>query len=254
MTASDLPPDDGRPAPYAARVTPRAVFAVFCALGVLDLAAVALGWHVVALAAKPLLMPVLALWAARQGAPRALVAALLCGWGGDMLLEVGGAAFLVGMGCFAAGHVCYLRLFARRGALTGGRARYAAYGALWAVMVVLLWPGLDPGMRGPVAVYSLLLTTMAAGSYGLNRIAAAGGALFLLSDTLIATDLADWPQPPGPGVWVMLTYLAAQALLAAGVLGTGAAAWAPAATLPRAHREAPAYGGSAPAPRPGASS
>jgi uncharacterized membrane protein YhhN len=251
MTGPDTPGGDRGLVARAARITPREVFAVFCALGVLDLAAVALGWHVVALASKPLLMPTLALWAARQGAPRGLAAALLCGFGGDVLLEVGGtAAFLLGMGCFAAGHVCYLRLFARRGALTGGRARYAAYGALWAVMVVLLWPGLDPGMRGPVAVYSLLLTTMAAGAYGLGRIAAAGGALFLLSDTLIATGIADWPQPPGHDFWIMLTYLAAQALLAAGVLGTGPAG----ATLARAPRESPAYGGTAPAPRPGTSS
>lgn len=46
-----------------------------------------------------------------------------------------------------------------------------------------------------------------------------GGALFLLSDTLIATGVADWPQPPVPDLWIMLTYAAAQFLLVHGTLG-----------------------------------
>ncbi|MEE4541403.1 lysoplasmalogenase [Streptomyces sp. V4-01] len=184
--------------------------------------------HATALATKPLLMPLLAAWAAARRtprtarAPRGLIAALLCGWAGDVLLEVGGtAAFMAGMGCFAAGHVCYLRLFAARGAFRGTRralsARYAGYALLWAVMIALLWPGLDPGMRVPVALYSLLLTAMAAGASGLGRAVAAGGALFLLSDTLIATGIADWPQLPRHQVAIMLTYAVAQALLAAGI-------------------------------------
>ena len=42
--------------------------------------------------------------------------------------------------------------------------------------------------------------------------------IFLLSDTLIATGVADWPQLPRPEFWIMLTYLAAQFLLASGTL------------------------------------
>jgi uncharacterized membrane protein YhhN len=178
-----------------------------------------------------LLMPALLAYAAVRGAPRGLLAALVCGWGGDVLLEVGGTlAFMAGMGCFAAGHVCYLRLFTARGALGGaGRAprarwsaprmRYAVYAVVWAAMITLLWPGLDAGLRVPVAVYSLLLTAMAAVAGGLGSRAALGGALFLLSDSLIATALADWPQLPGHEVWIMLTYAAAQALLTLAVLG-----------------------------------
>ncbi|MGW2363884.1 lysoplasmalogenase, partial [Streptomyces phaeofaciens] len=37
-------------------------------------------------------------------------------------------------------------------------------------------------------------------------------------DTLIATGVADWPQPPRPEVWIMLTYIAAQFLLVRGTL------------------------------------
>ncbi len=93
--------------------------------------------------------------------------------------------------------------------------------------VILLWPGLPAGLRIPVAGYSLLLTAMAYGATGLGRLAAAGGALFMLSDTLIATGVADWPQLPRPAFWIMSTYAAAQFLLVSGVLSTLGARPAP---------------------------
>nr|WP_245796120.1 lysoplasmalogenase [Actinacidiphila alni] len=196
--------------------------------------AIALDQHLVQLATKPLLMPALAAWAAARGAPRALLAALMCGCAGDVLLEIGGTVpFLLGMAGFAAGHICYLRLFAAR--RLHGHApgpQHAVYAVVWAVMVALLWPGLDAGLRVPVAAYSLLLTAMAAAAYGLGPVTALGGALFLLSDTLIATGLADWPELPGHDFWIMATYLAAQSLLAAGA--------------PRAVAADPAYRGAAP--------
>lgn len=210
--------------PGAARAG--AVLGLFCVLAAVHLAAVTRDYDLVRSLSKPLLMPLLALWARSLGAPRLLVAALLCGCGGDLLLDVGGtAAFLAGMACFAAGHICYLRLFLQAGSFrspspTAVRLRCAAYAAVWAALVVLLWPGLDAGMRVPVALYSVLLAGMAAGAYGLGPAVGLGGALFLLSDTLIATDLADWPQLPSPGTWVMTTYLAAQVLLACGLLRT----------------------------------
>ncbi|MFG1810232.1 lysoplasmalogenase [Streptomyces sp. NPDC049040] len=224
-------------------VAPRwagAAIAVFCALMSLQLVAVGSDFAVLRDIVKPLLMPSLAFWVWTWRGPRLLVAALLCGCGGDVLLEVGGTVpFLLGMGCFAAGHVCYLRLFARLGAFAGPRAavrvRCAAYALVCAVLVVLLWPGLDAGMRAPVALYSLLLTAMAAGAYGLGVPALAGGALFLLSDSLIATGLADWPQPPAHDLWVMATYLTGQALLAMGVLrAAGVTGTAPGAAEPSA--------------------
>jgi uncharacterized membrane protein YhhN len=86
------------------------------------------------------------------------------------------------------------------------------------VLVVLLWPGLPAGLRVPVAGYSLLLTAMAYGSTRLGPVAALGGALFMLSDTLIATGVADWPQLPKADFWIMLTYVTAQFLLVKGVL------------------------------------
>ncbi|MEU7580794.1 lysoplasmalogenase [Streptomyces sp. NPDC041068] len=205
---------------------------------------------------KPLLMPLLAAYVATRRGPRLLIAALLFGWGGDtFLLFDAELAFLAGMGSFAVGHVCYLVLFKRYGdtnryARVGGspRARgtalVAVYALALAVTVALLWPDLPADMRGPVAGYSLLLTTMAFGATTLGLTAAAGGALFLLSDTLIATGVAEWPQLPRPDFAVMLTYIAAQFLLAKGVLATADAQPEPARTT------APEVtSGSAPAPR-----
>ncbi|MFE9122930.1 lysoplasmalogenase [Streptomyces sp. NPDC007172] len=191
-------------------VTP--LLLAFAAAGALDLLALLAGWHPGHLIAKPLLMPLLAAHVYARGGPRLLVAALLCGWGGDVFLLSGAdAAFLLGMGCFAAGHVCYLVLFGR-GRTHPGLG--AAYGIALVAAVAALWPDLPAGLRIPVAGYSLLLTAMAYRSSRLGPLVGLGGALFLLSDTLIATGVANWPQPPRPDFWIMLTYLGAQALLA----------------------------------------
>ncbi|MFF1560118.1 lysoplasmalogenase [Streptomyces sp. NPDC058279] len=218
-------PSWARPVPDDTRG--RTLLAAFAAAGVLDLAALLAGWHLGHVLAKPLLMPLLVAYIClrRHGglrAPRLLVAALLFGWGGDLaLLFDAPAAFLIGMGSFAAGHVCYLLLFGR------GATR-AALGCAYAVVLVaavaLLWNDLPVGLRVPVAGYSLLLTAMACRAGVLGPRAAIGGALFLLSDTLIATGVAEWPQPPRPDFWIMATYLAAQYLLATGVMATGAPA------------------------------
>ncbi|MDG4532505.1 lysoplasmalogenase [Streptomyces sp. AV19] len=207
----------------------------------------------VARATKPVLMPLLAEYVLVRGGPPLLAVALLLGCAGDVLLQAGGeTAFLLGMGAFAAGHLCYLGLFARYGgasadrpdrpgaAGTPGRWRLPGvpdaagpagkphlrpalgYAAAWAATTALLWPGLPGRLRPPVALYGLLLTATAYGALRTGRRGAAGGALFLLSDTLIASGLAKWPQAPAPQFWIMLTYLGAQALLADAVVRAAA--------------------------------
>ncbi|MEV7536054.1 lysoplasmalogenase [Streptomyces hydrogenans] len=194
----------------------RTLLGAFVLAAAVDLGSLLAGADTGHLVAKPLLMPLLAAYAATRGAPRLLIAALLFGWGGDVfLLFDADWAFLVGMGSFALGHVCYLTLFGRR-------RTSPALGALYAVAlvgtVVALWSDLPADLRIPVAGYSLLLTAMAYRASALGVLAGTGGALFLLSDTLIATGIADWPQLPAPDFWVMLTYIAAQYLLTAGAL------------------------------------
>ncbi|WP_377272280.1 lysoplasmalogenase [Peterkaempfera sp. SMS 1(5)a] len=205
------------------RTAARVLLAAFAVAGAVHLVALAVGLPVAEHASKPALMLLLAAYAATAAdrVPRLLAAALLFGAAGDSLLEFGAdTAFLAGMGCFAAGHVCYVTLFTRHGAFADLRraaAPIAVYGVLWAVLVGCLWPGLG-GLRIPVAAYSLLLTGTAVSSAGLGVRAGAGGALFLFSDGLIAADLADWPHLPGQDLWVMATYLAAQYLLTSAAL------------------------------------
>ncbi|MER6439956.1 lysoplasmalogenase [Streptomyces sp. NPDC001185] len=211
----------------------RVLLVSFGAAALVDLVSLAAGFAPGHLVAKPLLMPLLAAHTAARGGPRLLVAALLCGWGGDVLLLSDAApAFLVGMASFAAGHVCYLLLFRgaapfRPAARARGTLVATGYAVALTVTVALLTPGLPAGLRIPVAVYSLLLTAMAYGATGVGPLTAAGGALFMLSDTLIATGVADWPQLPVPDFWIMSTYAAAQFLLVRGVLSTLGARPAP---------------------------
>ncbi|MGW9044236.1 lysoplasmalogenase [Streptomyces lydicus] len=219
-------------------MTPRWVAGVrpllwaFAVLTAVHLAALLAGATAVAHATKPALTPVLACYVLARGGPALLAGALLFGCGGDTLLQIGGdTVFLLGMGSFAAGHVCYLLVFARQGRRNGAapvrRGRTAGlaagYGLLLAGTVALLWPDLPAELRIPVAGYSLLLTAMAFGALRAGPLAAAGGLLFLLSDTLIASGLAHWPQLPLPQFWIMLSYAAAQFALATGVLRAAAA-------------------------------
>jgi hypothetical protein len=59
---------------------------------------------------------------------------------------------------------------------------------------------------------------MAYGATRLGVVAGLGGVLFLLSDTLIASGVAGWPQLPRPDFWIMITYVVAQYLLVRGVM------------------------------------
>ncbi|MCX5014669.1 lysoplasmalogenase [Streptomyces sp. NBC_00555] len=214
--AASRTPSWARPVPERGAAAARALLAAFAAATVVDLGSLLAGWHLGHVLAKPLLMPLLVAYVITRRAPRLLVAALLFGWGGDLaLLFDAEPAFLIGMGSFAAGHVCYLVLFGRRAAnpLLGG-----AYGLALLGTIGLMWADLPADLRIPVAGYSLLLTAMAFRSSSLGLRAGIGGALFLLSDTLIATGVAEWPQLPRPDFWIMATYLAAQYLLATGTL------------------------------------
>ncbi|MCC0098890.1 lysoplasmalogenase [Streptomyces flavotricini] len=216
-------PSWARPAPARARGAGRVLLGAFAVATAVDLGSLLAGWHLGHVLAKPLLMPLLVAYVITRKAPRPLIAALLFGWGGDLaLLFDADPAFLVGMGSFAAGHVCYLVLFGR------GKTHPALGGAYALALVgtvALLWSDLPADLRIPVAGYSLLLTAMAYRSSALGLRAGLGGALFLLSDTLIATGVADWPQPPRPDFWIMATYAAAQYLLATGALSAPAQAY-----------------------------
>ena len=202
---------------------------MYAAVGVASSASAASRSRTGVWATKPLLMPVLAAFtlaaagdsdAAGDGkkAVRLPAAGMALSGLGDIALAGPDAWFVPGMGAFAAAHACYITALARGGAARGVRPRVAAgYVALWAVLIAVLWRGLG-SLRVPVAAYSLLLVAMAIMASGRNRAATAGGALFVVSDALIACGLAGISLLPRQESAVMPTYVAAQFLLAAGYL------------------------------------
>ena len=162
---------------------------------------------------KPLLMPVL-----MAGRDRPTQRALALGGAGDMALLGGGeTAFTAGLVSFLAGHVAWiiaLRQRPRGGRLRARSALAASQVAVFGAMNAYLWKrtGKD---RLPVLVYSsaLLAMSLAALDSGSPR-TAAGGALFLASDTLLALEKFGGLHVPAHEGLVMATYTSAQALLA----------------------------------------
>ena len=221
-------------------------------LGVLALvAAVHLGAQLsdvgtVATATQVVLMPLLAavLWC-ETAPPRGrlvtlVLVALALSWLGDSApnLTSGDAAFLVMIGFFLLAQVAYIAAFLpfrARSVLHVHRPWLAAYLAVVAALVVACAAGAG-ALLGPVLVYGGCLGAMAVLSTGLGRLTAVGGALFLVSDGLIALDaFAPGFGLPAQGFWVMATYLAGQVLIVLGVLAEDIAT-PTAATTPDAAR------------------
>ncbi|WP_239140992.1 lysoplasmalogenase [Actinoplanes campanulatus] len=193
---------------------PLTLFAVAAAVEIVAVAAdvTALQW-----VAKPLLAPLLI---AHLRKPGPITLALVFATAGDIALLIPGqTAFLIGMMFFLGTQITLTTAFLRR-----SRPPVAAmigYGAVWAGANILLWSRLG-ALRVPVMIYSLALTAMAAAAAGVSRRVAAGGACFLVSDALIGLGAAGF-EPPGHGVLVMATYMAALYLIATGFDGRGAA-------------------------------
>jgi uncharacterized membrane protein YhhN len=171
---------------------------------------------------KPLLMPLL-----MAGSDRGSWRALALGGAGDVaLLGSSDAAFTAGLGCFLAGHAAWIHALRQRpggGRLRSRPALAAPYLAAFGALNAYLWPrtGKD---RLPVVAYSTALLAMAltALDSGSTR-TAAGGAIFLLSDTMLALEKFAGLHLPAHEGLVMATYTTAQALLAAPTAGAGAA-------------------------------
>ncbi len=194
--------------PVARRAT-----AAFVALAVVDTCLAATGLDRARRLTKPLLMPSLMV-----GRDRPTQRALALGGVGDVaLLGSGDVAFMAGLGSFLASHVAWIVVLRQRPRVGRLRARpvlATPYVAAFAGLNAYLWKrtGKD---RIPVVVYSTVLLTMslAALDSGSPK-AAAGGALFLASDSLLALEKFGDVHLPGHGGLVMATYASAQALLA----------------------------------------
>lgn len=171
----------------------------------------------VEVATKPLLMPLLALWVFLHGRHKLIVAALLFSWAGDIALLNGDKRlwFIAGMVFFLGAHLCYISAFWRCGARPKPLAALI-YGAIFLGALVWLWKPLG-AMAIPMTAYGLALVSMVTLSASVSRVVGLGGALFLLSDMLIAVRVAGVFEHTD--FWVMLTYVIAQVLIATGFVG-----------------------------------
>jgi sterol desaturase/sphingolipid hydroxylase (fatty acid hydroxylase superfamily)/uncharacterized membrane protein YhhN len=194
-----------------------------------------LDWALLGRACKPLVLALAAAWAwrrlrdapaAARGAWRWLTGALLASLAGDVALMVPGG-FLPGLVAFLVAHLAYLRLFARESGWLPSRAAVLATVAFGAVVLAVLWPHLPAGLRVPVAAYVAVISTMGAQAFGRATVlrdgpsfaVAAGAALFMASDTLLAFDRFAQRLPLAP-LWILGTYFVAQLLIARFALGS----------------------------------
>ncbi len=200
----------------------------FFGLSAVHLVSLALGRELAADVSQVTLMPPLAVaLATAVPAPRAAVVrrtllALGFSWLGDTLprFAEGDTAFLLMVGSFMVAQGCYIAAFApwRDRSVLRRRALLAPYVIAIGGLVAACGPYAGP-LLVPVFCYGLLLGTMAVLASGVNRLTWVGGAVFLVSDALIALDaFAPWWHLPGQSFWVMSTYLAAQTAIVAGVV------------------------------------
>jgi len=177
-------------------------------------------------------MPLIAaLYCAMARSPSPVVlGAMFCGWAGDFfMIYKHREAFLgAGMAAFGLGHILYV---AHIGVLAA-----AAQPRLFTALAATLVPGavalciffvlrrrIPKALRLPGLLYGLLLASLGSAAFiGLRAGAPgagfllAGGCLFLCSDGILAFETFRDGDSNAADVAVMLTYIAAQALLAVG--------------------------------------
>ncbi|MET1039318.1 MAG: lysoplasmalogenase [Aeromicrobium sp.] len=171
---------------------------------------------------KCLLAPLLASWVVEQDGPRLLVVALVFCFLGDLFLEIDDL-FIVGMAAFAVAHVALITVFVQRGAIERLRATpliLVAYVVAGIGMVAWCWGGLEPDLKPAIPVYAALLIGTAATSLAADVRAGVGGALFLVSDGIIALSEAGRIDEDATltGLAIMALYVLAIFLLATGIV------------------------------------
>lgn len=211
---------------------PAAFFLVCCAL---NLYGCLTDGHVEAVV-KPALMTLLCVTTmtyllGRPGASGTDVALLLAGqlfgFAGDtMLLGKGFAFFAGGIGLFLIGHIFYISLFGRTSlkGLKGWQWALGITGAVACSAALALIIGVNGVMLAPMGIYACALMMLIFSTLmGVIReggctwwMLLCGAVLFTFSDSLIAVRNFGELSPFMSGFGVMSTYLAAQALLAAG--------------------------------------
>lgn len=202
-------------------------FALFALVSAVHVGALVFGTDVIVYPTKLLLMPTLAaavLWARpqRPGLAAVLLVGIGLSWFGD------GAAFFFPFAadelpfmllCFGLAHLAYIWLFLRLPRAHRVPAWTVVYAVWWVGMLLVLLPWLG-ALTIAVAAYGLVLGATATLSTRGGAIAAAGGAFFLASDTILALQLFTPDLLPDAltAPVVMLTYTIGQGLIACGVV------------------------------------
>lgn len=185
-------------------------------------------------ATKVLLMPLLCLFylSVAREIRLLVVAAILFGWIGDvlLLLERKNTFMLLGIIAFALGHVCYISAILAAYPHPGLQILIPlALLAAWITFVCMkLLPYAPKSLRVPGLIYAILLSgTCLSALYellctckGAYAIAFVGGLFFMLSDTLLTGQQYRKELRHG-NFYVMLTYILAQLLLIVGLAQTG---------------------------------
>jgi uncharacterized membrane protein YhhN len=185
---------------------------------------------------KPLATLCVIGWAALGRSDDAVVTRwILAGLGfslaGDIALLWPVSGFLVGLVAFLFAHLSYLVALTRRTPLLASRQAASFWVIVAGSLLVWLWPGVPGELRAPVLVYVCALAAMAAQASSVWlahrgaadaphwRAVAAGAALFVLSDAILAADKFVGGVPL-PTLWNLVTYWLAQWLIATAALSS----------------------------------
>jgi uncharacterized membrane protein YhhN len=203
--------------------------------GLINLFSITANWHWLTLVSKSLLMPFLIAWFVSNipdnSRPRLYVmAALFFSWLGDVFLLVDEPKFfMAGLASFLFAHLLYIFFFANVIYTQTEKQKWNPWisGAVY-LYAILLFFFLRPhlgALQTPVFVYAATIATMLVCSIQAfknngNRqtyFCIAGAALFVLSDSLLATN--KFYQPfAGASFGVMLSYIMAQYCIVRGAI------------------------------------
>ena len=193
----------------------------FGAVAVVSLISEFAVWHGVSWICRLLLMPLL-VWLCWAGAARRtrLLTLVMIALGFSWLGDFAGFTVLLKIGFFLVAQILYIvafRPYWRRSLLTRPTLLVAYVIAL---VVVIGVAAIAAGPLGPeVAVYGASLALMAVLATGVSRPTGLGGALFLVSDIVLAVEFFIAPGAIPHGAFVnMAIYLPAQLLIALGTL------------------------------------
>ena len=142
-----------------------------------------------------------------------MIGIVLCA-AADVILEL---HFQGGMLAFGLGHICFIVAFASDGGI--GAVHFAAWALLSTAAVFYVRKAAEESTEGkmPFVIYGLVIAAMLAASLTRGPIAAAGAALFVLSDGILLWGLLR-PKPGYFDAAVMLSYWGAQFLLGVSAL------------------------------------